>query len=325
MAYAQLLRKLAGQIYDLDEEVYDILGSILGRVFNDDREKSIKDMMEIMKKRNDAHILRSDLALIGNMIRTIPDEKVREEKMAQYNDILQQVRTLPTSFGEVDIQDPELARLNESNPEDRFGGSDHLVICISRSYGAAASDIGFHLADDLQINFYDDEILEQVEKRFQTESEGKIRNFFKYHGLSKGDAQYFSQSQLICDKARSEDFVIMGRCAHEVLTSNHIPHISIFITAPKEQRVKHVMEINAGMSEKKALKLLNMHDRKRRRYYNFYTQRELGDVANYDLCINSAVYGLEGALEMIGRILPEQLEVVQNFRARQQKKDSESK
>ncbi len=44
----------------------------------------------------------------------------------------------------------------------------------------------------------------------------------------------------------------MGRCADVILTNNHIPHISIFITAPFEQRVRRAMELHPDYSEKKA-------------------------------------------------------------------------
>ncbi len=44
--------------------------------------------------------------------------------------------------------------------------------------------------------------------------------------------------------AKEEDFIVMGRCADVILANNHIPHISIFITAPFEQRVHRIMEVN---------------------------------------------------------------------------------
>lgn len=65
-----------------------------------------------------------------------------------------------------------------------------------------------------------------------------LREFSRYHGLSKKDAVFFNQSDLLCEMAKQEDFVVMGRCADVILTNNRIPHISIFITAPFEQRVR---------------------------------------------------------------------------------------
>ena len=47
----------------------------------------------------------------------------------------------------------------------------------------------------------------------------------------------------------------MGRCADVVLTNHRIPHISIFITASFEQRVRRMMELH-NLNYKQAAHLL---------------------------------------------------------------------
>ena len=84
----------------------------------------------------------------------------------------------------------------------------------------------------------------------------------------------------------------MGRCADVILTNNRIPHISIFITAPFEQRVRRMMEVN-NLPLKEAVRRLKKIDKGHEQYYHFYTGRKWGDAVNYDLCINSACYGIE--------------------------------
>lgn len=91
-----------------------------------------------------------------------------------------------------------------------------------------------------------------------------LKDFDRYHGLTREDAIFFNQSDLICKMAKEEDFIVMGRCADVILANNHIPHISIFITAPFEQRVRRIMEVN-DLDHKKAVRLLkswivNMQD-----------------------------------------------------------------
>ena len=127
--------------------------------------------------------------------------------------------------------------------------------------------------------------------------------FSRYHGLPKRDAVFFNQSDLICDMAKKEDFIVMGRCADVILTNNHIPHISIFITAPFERRVQHIMELHKDYNEKKAQKMLKQLDRQHQDYYNFYTGRRWGNADNYDLCMNSAAYGITGSVDFILRML----------------------
>lgn len=330
----ETLKELAERIYDLDAEVYVQLGSSLGRVFNRDREGCVRDMVELMNNRGQGHQLRSELALISNMARTIPDKEIRGMVMKEYNRILKQVMELPTSFGEGDILNSELASLNTLNLRKKFGETDHQIICISRTYGSGGNEIGFQLADALKINFYDAEIFSEVLKRLEAEKDmvedragydmvrkdnqsrafeassrltlkERLHQFSRYHGLSKRDAVFFNQSDLICDMAKKEDFIVMGRCADMILTNNRIPHISIFITAPFELRLQRIMEINRDMTMKQTSRMVKRADRQHIRYYKYFTGRKWGEAVNYDLCINSAAYGIERSVEFIQGMLKE--------------------
>ena len=90
--------EIAGRIYDLDEKVYKILGSSLGRVFSSNRKHCVEDMAKRMQVLSEVHIVRSELALISNMARTIPDKAVRKQIMREYDEVLQQVKALPRSY-----------------------------------------------------------------------------------------------------------------------------------------------------------------------------------------------------------------------------------
>lgn len=318
-------RALAQRIYDLDSEVYRVLGSALGRTFTGDPETSVRNLAALLYAHPQGQLLRSEIALIGNMARTIKDADDRSRMMTEYNEILHEVSKLPSSFGSVDILDQQLASLNRSNLRQQFSEDDHLIICIGRTHGSAGTDIGFALADALKINYYDVEIFNQVLERLEAEkgsvsdrfsSAAKLsknsqktdsfrqffNNFNRYHGLPKKDAVFFNQSDLIADMAKKEDFIVMGRCADVILTNNRIPHISIFINAPFEKRVRRMMEVN-HIDFKQAVRLLRKLDKQHERYYRFYTGRKWGDAVNYDLCINSASYGIEESVELIGRMI----------------------
>ena len=331
------LLRLAERIYDLDAKVYESLGSSLGRVFNGDRERCINDIVERLRERNEGHTLRSELALISNMARTIREKPVRSEIMREYDHILKAVEELPTSFAEGDVLDVKRAKLNTLT--QRFGEKDHMIICIGRTYGCGGSEIGFQLADALKINYYDVEIFNEVLRRLEAEKDTvydkggypyihdeenraryvgtrqaftkaqkvtlaqRLEEFNRYHGLPKKDAVFFNQSKLLCDMAKEEDFIIMGRCADVILANNNIPHISIFITAPFERRVQRVMEVNKNLTEKQARRMLHALDRKHVDYYKFYTGLEWGKASNYDLLINSSSYGINGSVDLILRML----------------------
>lgn len=324
------LMALAERIYDLDTEVYRCVGSSLGRVFAGEKEACVEELAELMYTRPQGHELRSRLALIANMARTISVKADRSRLMTEYNEILQQVAAIPSSFGSVDILDETLAGLNASNLGQKFSDNDHLIICISRTQGSAGTDIGFALADALKINYYDVEIFHEMLARLEAKQDSeshlkqlaeeelakhadrlpkstahisqRLTDFDRYHGLNKQDAAFFNLSDLICDMATKEDFIVMGRCADQILANNRIPHVSIFITAPFEQRVRRMMALNK-LDYKHARKELLKLDRKHQRYYHAYTGKRWGHAANYDLCINSAAYGINESVELIERML----------------------
>ena len=58
-----------------------------------------------------------------------------------------------------------------------------------------------------------------------------------------------------------------------------------------------------GVSYKKASRILQILDKKRERFYNFYTGKVWGNASNYDLCINSASYGIKEAVDLILRVI----------------------
>lgn len=125
---------------------------------------------------------------------------------------------------------------------------------------------------------------------------------YRYHGLNREDAIFFNMSDLICNLARTEDCIIVGRCADIILRNNYIPHISLFISAPFEARLHYMMNVRE-MDQKTAVKFLKKMDRQHKKYYEFYTSEKWGTPENYDLCINSANYGIKETIEIIERLI----------------------
>lgn len=325
--------EIAERIYDLDIEVYRCIGSSLGRTFTEDRKTCVENLANLMTVSPQGHLLRSELALISNMARTIRNKSDKSRVMTEYNEILKAVENLPTSFGKVDIIDENRAKLNVANLHQKFSKDDHLIICIGRTQGSAGNDIGFALADALKINYYDVEIFSEVLRRLEIEKDiphdhdsygngiiydkyqqdkpkgirQRFKEFNRYHGLPKEDAVFFNQSDLLCKMAKEEDFIVMGRCADVILANNHIPHVSIFITAPFKKRVRRIMEVQ-NLDFKQAARQLKKLDKKHARYYNFYTGLKWGDAVNYDICFNSSSYGIEESVEIIERMLNKHLD-----------------
>lgn len=318
--------ELAERIYELDGKVYKSVGSALGRTFTGDKESAVRSLSALMFARPDAHLLRSELALISNMARTIKDKQVRHELMVEYDSILKEIEALPNSFSRSDIIDKERFALNRMILRQRKPGEDdHMVICISRTHGSAGNEIGFELADEMRLNYYDAEIFDQVLTRLEVEKgtvddynsfsefdkynqkqkmnlKQMIQEFNRYHGLPKRDAMFFNMSDLIVNLAKNEDCVIMGRCANAILKNAGIPHISLFISAPMAVRVQRVMETR-NVTVKQASRIIKKMDKRHKEYYNFFTNTKWAHPDNYDLCINSANYGIHDTIDVIRRLI----------------------
>lgn len=336
------LRELAGRIYDMDAKIYSILGSSLGRVYNGDKENNILYIVDLLDSKKGANILRAEMALIKNMANTIETAE-REAILAELEEIIEMTKWQADHYTRIEILDSERAMLNGKPLKTRFSGQDKKIICIGRNYGCGGNEIGFALAQELNLNYYDKSILDEIMKRldtsrisvwedgylydrvnkdgivyqgepFQMEEGLSVRrvkdDFSRYHGLPKRDALYFSQSRLITELAKKENFVIMGRYADIVLTNAHIPHVNIFISAPFEKRVERMKEIFTDLTEKQIRRRLRRSDAVHARDYKYFTNMEWGKPCNYDMTINSASYGIPGSVALIIGMLESETDYV---------------
>ena len=103
--------ELANRIYDLDGAVYECVGSSLAGPLQEE-ERTVRTLSMLMYTKPDGHLLRSELALISNMARTIKNKEEKSRMMTEYNEILMEIEKLPDVFGKVDILDDERVRLN---------------------------------------------------------------------------------------------------------------------------------------------------------------------------------------------------------------------
>ncbi len=326
-------RTLAEHLYDLDKLVYELSGSSLGRVFTNDRDRNVT-IIEKAMVRGHEHIIRSELALIGNMARTIQDKDDHFKALSAYNEVFNEFSALAAEPGSLIASDRDVD-MNELNLNNRFTRDNRLIICINHSYGCAANNIGLGIADALHINYYDAEIFMRLIQR-TTDAKGKVKltraetdiinaqmgagnpglsyqkqkltlkehfaRFNRYHGLSARDAYFFTESELLLQMAKEKDFVVMGRCADCVMHSNNIPHVSIFLTAPEERRIRRIVEVN-GVNERTARRQMHQVDKQRADYYEFFTNHRWDDAANYDITLNTSMFGVRGSIDFILQIL----------------------
>jgi cytidylate kinase len=175
----------------------------------------------------------------------------------------------------------------------------HLIITIAREYGSGGRLIGRQLAEELNITFYDKELITLAAREsgfaedFIEKMEQKTTHNFFYNlymtsqELPAAEQVFLAQSQVIQEIAQKESCVIVGRCADYVLREfdNCLP---IFIHAPLDCRLKRLRdEYHENVLNYRDY--LQKQDRNRAGYYNYFTQGKWGKTQNYHLSIDSSI------------------------------------
>lgn len=192
------------------------------------------------------------------------------------------------------------------------------IICIGRQMGSGGRQVGKLLSQKLDMAYYDNEILSMAARHsglsrdlFAQADEHRgffsrmLESFTPLVGASDfyGD-QYLSQeklfalqSQAIRRAASEHSCVFIGRAADYVLRG-HPRCISVFVSANLDDRIVRVMEAEQ-VSRSVAMRMIEVGDRQRSEFYNFYTQANWGGAETYNLQINTSTLGLEESAEII--------------------------
>ena len=183
------------------------------------------------------------------------------------------------------------------------------IITIGREYGSGGRFIGQKLAEKLGIKFYDQDLINKaaeesglsmaVFKNFDEKRDSifaSTTSMYSYD-ISLGQRVFLAQFDTIKKIAEESDScVIVGRCADYVLRDN--PNlVSVFICAPVEDKIERAIKYY-GVNPAKAPNIIIKMDKKRKSYYNFYTDREWGKARTYDICINSKI-GIDESVNAI--------------------------
>ncbi len=155
---------------------------------------------------------------------------------------------------------------------------ENYVVTISRQFAAMGRTIASKMSQELNIPFYDRDIVEQTAKRMGVpipevgELEEKAASRFAARtqyplGLSLMSTRreiFDIQANIIRDMANRESCIIVGRCADAVL-KDHPRCLNIFLYAPVEARVQNCIDY-LEMDEKTARRSIREVDRSREIY-----------------------------------------------------------
>lgn len=192
--------------------------------------------------------------------------------------------------------------------------TDNFVITISRQYGSGGHAVGEHIAEKLGISFYDSKLIdltalasgftpEYVEKHEQKLPNGLLdklyNNNYAYVNevIPPNDKLFIAQTGVIRNIAASESCVIVGRAANFIL-KGHKKCFNVFVHADTDFRKKRV-EQNYLVSPQDSIKVMDRKDRERDEYSRHYTGRHWDNLNEYDMTVETSLFGIEGTANMI--------------------------
>lgn len=196
------------------------------------------------------------------------------------------------------------------------------IITISREFGSGGREIGKRLADDLNVSYYDREIVEQIsketglsEKYIQDISEKGIypnafhfgKTFGSFGSLQSNQTELLVKQQEILKKiAQKGDCIIVGRGANVIL--KEYQPMNIFVYANMESKInrcklKAIEEEN--LTDKELEKKIILIDKNRKNYHNLISNLEWGKKENYNLCINTTDMEIKNIIKPLASYIEE--------------------
>ncbi|MDR2026281.1 MAG: cytidylate kinase-like family protein [Prevotellaceae bacterium] len=195
---------------------------------------------------------------------------------------------------------------------------DKIVLSIGRQFGSGGGEIGRRLAKELNISYYDKELLaiaaqesglcpEVFEKADERESTGlsyafssgfsPLGMYIPYDDILSNEKLFLLQSETIRNLAEKESCVIIGRCSDYILRDNP-DCLSFFIHNTLDNRIKHITE-RENVTETRAKELIVKADKSRAAYYSYYTNKLWGVASSYNFSVDVSVLGTEGTVSLL--------------------------
>ncbi len=183
-----------------------------------------------------------------------------------------------------------------------------LIVTVSREFASGGRAIAKILAERLNIAYYDRNLLDEIAAEKLGDVE-KLRQFDEVprkflrrtvRGMTSSPEENVAQIQFdymtkLADSG--EPFVIVGRCADEVL-SEYKGLVRIFVLADEEAKIERIVE-SRECSRDEARGIMLRHDKSRKAYHNYYCDIKWGDSRGYDITVNSSRLGIEKTADLL--------------------------
>ncbi len=196
------------------------------------------------------------------------------------------------------------------------------IITIGRQCGSGGREVGIALSKELEIPYYDKELLkraakesglcEEVFEKFDEKPTSSLLYSIVMDPYSLGISAngidmpinhkvFLAAFDTIKKVADEGPCVMIGRCADYAL-SEYKNVVNFFLFAPLEERIKRVSE-RMGITPEKAKDYIQKTEKQRASYYNYYTTKKWGATTSYNFCLDTSILGIDGTVELIKNIV----------------------
>lgn len=195
----------------------------------------------------------------------------------------------------------------------------NYVITIARGYGSGGRMLGQALAKDLNISFYDRNLLKLasddsgINEALFAQADETAKSSLLYSVAKKvykgqiippdrddfvsNENLFNYQAKIIKELAEKESCIIVGRCADFIL-KDYANVLRIFVHAPMPQCIETIEAMNV-CPKKQVKSYIQTIDKRRSAYYHYFTGHDWKDADNYDLCLNTAHLNQVQCLELV--------------------------
>ena len=186
------------------------------------------------------------------------------------------------------------------------------IITISREFGAAGGTIGKTVAERLGYEYFDKELIIQaardanldVEKIVKFDEKvpvmfGFTQSLFDLYNSPVEERFYEAQKRIIRKIAEHGKCVIVGRNANSVL-AEYDDSFHVFIHANFYWRLNYLKSDKMkNVPPEKIAEHINNIDKARKKFCAYYTNKDFGSVASYDMSLSSSALGIQKCAELI--------------------------
>lgn len=186
------------------------------------------------------------------------------------------------------------------------------VIAISRQFGAGGHSLAEVLSEKLGVPYYDQDLISEIAEKTgysremvenqgeQMESGNFLMNALRSSRFetNKQEQIWDATREVVRELAEKEPCIILGRCANYLLR-NRKDVISVYLHADQGTcagRIRKKTGVIPTVEE------MNMVDKRRAAFYQYYTDWKWDDVSRYTIAFDTGQISIDQCADIIAEL-----------------------